>query len=611
MRRIAFIIFMVFAAGLLHGQLVQTSSYLGKQRPQKSNQNKASRNTLPFWEDFSTTNGIDPDAVRIWGSDTIFQWDLEKSKGVFVNNTLAINPPTYRVISFDGLDSSGQIYADGNGITDELYSKEMDLSDYSEADNIYISFFWQGGGNVEQPEEKDSIHLEFYNKDEKKWQWIWSKNGAEIPSTSIFYQEHFQLTEQLISDSTIFRFQAFGDQNGPFDAWHLDWIYINADRENDRYFYFDRGLTGQLTSPISPFKSMPIHQLKSDTSLVIGHQTLQAFNLLDSIQATEFVLTLKNSEDQTLIDSIVIEQVLNESTSTDAFSNTSNLDFSNIDLHAIPDVDSLVLESSVYLLESSDPFLNETEIDLTINDTVTTQYTFHDYYAFDDGSAEYAVGTNKQGDQVGVQYWVAEPDTLTQIDIYFPNINPDSNNEILVLKVFKSLENNQPIYTESITISTAKETNAFTSYELRRPVIVADTFYIAYEQNVNKYISLGLDRSNAEAGNYIFENVTGEWTRNERIKGALMFRPVFNTVTDFLLTTSSANSKPVIYPNPTNGQIQIVGEYTFIELRDLAGRLLLREEAGSDHDFSKIRKGIYLLAIFGGVQPTSQKIVIE
>ncbi|MFK7952275.1 MAG: hypothetical protein AB8B73_05470, partial [Ekhidna sp.] len=65
--------------------------------------------TLPFWDDFSISN-TNVDSVRIWGNNTTSQWDYEKSKNVFVNTSLAINPPTYKVVTFDGLDANGAFH---------------------------------------------------------------------------------------------------------------------------------------------------------------------------------------------------------------------------------------------------------------------------------------------------------------------------------------------------------------------------------------------------------------------------------------------------------------------------------------------------------------------
>ena len=600
----------------LNGQLTVTP--LGeKQSGIQTFSSRVEKNSLPFWDDFSVTEDGRPDLLRIWGDDTIRQWG-DSTKGVFVNSSLGKNPPSLKVVTFDGLDENGQIYANGNGLTDELYSDTLDLNAFTEEDNLIISFYWQAGGNVERPDSKDSIRLQFYvisadTAGGNPWQTVWTQNGSDELSDDIFFQEAIPVEQRFINEVTLFRFQAFGDQDGPFDAWHLDWIYLNDNRENDDFFYLDRGLTGQLTSPFSPFKSMPIHQFKNGPSTT-GSQTLQTFNLDNNEQPAELILTLRDLDQNATIDSILKESVNPQAGNTDSRQITNTLDFSfdAIDLSTLPTTDSLVLESTVYVAESDDGFLQGTNINLRINDTIRTQYLLHDFLAFDDGTAEYAIGTNQQGDQIGVQYWVNEQDTITQIDMLFPNITPDSNGETLILRIFRNLEDQIPAYTESITVATASAPNAFTSYELNRPVIVSDTFYITYEQNVNQYISLGLDRSNDAASRYIFQNITGQWERNNRIDGAIMIRPVFKNVgDDFTLSTPNVAINHLVYPNPSQGLIRIEGSYATIELRNISGQLLRRESARSVHDFSGLSGGLYLLTIDDGTTISTQKIILK
>ncbi|MEM6642315.1 MAG: T9SS type A sorting domain-containing protein [Bacteroidota bacterium] len=582
------------------------------------NANDLSDATLPFWDDFAATADGLPKPIESRGGKEFLQWS-DSTRGVFVNSTLAINPPSYKAITFDGLNSNGQVYeVDGRGKTDELRSAFLDLSAFSAEDEIYLSFFWQGGGNVERPDKQDSIRLQFFNKtasgsEDDKWESVWSKVGIDDFRSDVFYQDSIRLSGRFISDSTQFRFQSFGDKDGPFDAWHLDWIYLDSARANDPLTYFDRGLTGQLTSPFSPFKSLPTHQLKAG-GITEGTQEVQLFNLQKTNFLVELAFLLKDAGSMTVYDSTGLISPLLPAIQDPFIVDNIVKDSAQIELLEIPVVDSLVVSSLVYVTESDDDFLPNTDIALRINDTIRTDYLLHNYYAFDDGSAEYAVGLNRPGDQLAIQYWLNEPDTLTHIDIYFPNIAPDSDGESLTLRVFKRLDDDGLIRSESIIIQTASQLDQFTSYELARPLILSDTFFISYEQNVNRYIGVGLDRSNDEASRYIFQNVSGDWERNDRIQGAVMMRPVFKNVgADFTL---SADVPPVtddlvIYPNPTEGLIRILGSYDRIELRDLSGHLLVDQPWQEKHDFSALAQGLYLLTVYRDDVSTIKKIRLK
>src|SRR5690606_38799936 len=115
--------------------------------------------TLPFFDDFSKpTSGLYPDTMR---------WKDRYS--VWVNDGMAIRPPTINVATFDGLDSAGRPYSANDilltGYADELTSQPIDLSvaalSVAERPSVYLSFFYQWQGNIEAPDEKDFLELDF------------------------------------------------------------------------------------------------------------------------------------------------------------------------------------------------------------------------------------------------------------------------------------------------------------------------------------------------------------------------------------------------------------------------------------------------------------------
>lgn len=576
----------------------------------KTNQNKVNRArtttvqdinpaTLPFWDDFSITSDS-PDNIRVWGSDTTLQWDYNSSKNVYVNATLAINPPSYKVATFDGLDANGSFHPGNDvGLADELTSTIIDLQGKA---NVVLSFYWQAGGNVEIPDEGDSLVLQFYSPNietNEGWRTVWLKDGGDLESDqdSVFTQEAINVTSTFLTQNFKFRFQSYGDKDGPFDAWHMDWIYLNENRGSEDYYYLDRGLTGQLTSPLAPFKSMPIHQFKLKEAEFTSSQFIQAFNLDKQLQPTEYILVIRDINNESKIDSIEYgdEDPLFQNPDPLKVSIARFIELNNIDLSAIPAEDSINLLSEVYLKSSDDDFLDGTNVDLRINDTLRTQYLLHNYYAYDDGSAEYAAGTNISGGQVAIKFWLEQEDTLTHMDIHFPNIDPPSNGSSLELRIFEDLDDD-PIQTQGISVINASAINQFTRYKLNRPIVLSDTFYLGYQQSKNEYIGVGFDRSNPDASPYIYENKSGQWEQNVRLKGALMIRPVFAKVGDFILAPKSPEQLK-IYPNPTTGLVKVDGEYISITVIDFSGKKILSQETQTVHDFTSLKPGLYLLTI--------------
>lgn len=572
--------------------------------------------TLPFWDDFSiSTNSAD--SIRIWGNNTTAQWDYDSSKNVYINATLAINPPTYKVATFDGLDANGAFHLDNElGLADQLQSVKIDLSTYNESDDIFISFYWQAGGNVEKPDEGDSLRLQFFNPNSSNndpWTTIWSMEGDEQLQDSIFTQEIFKVEQTYLTSKFAFRFQSFGDLDGPFDAWHIDWVYMNAGRNiNDKVNgYEDGALSGQLSSPITPFSSIPVHQLTTDNKYIKNQKI--AFSYLNripgefyqidvtyNVELTNNNFTLLNDPNRA---SNLLTAVSNYDSKilgqTDQSDDADSVFLADQDFTSLIDFDSVVIETEVYLKNNNelDAFLDNSQVDLRVNDTIKVQYLLHNYYAYDDGTAEYAAGTNVLDGQVAVQFWLEEQDTLTHVAFHFPNIAPSAIGKPLTLNIFKELNTNGlATRSQQINVKSDSAINGFTYYELSRPLIVSDTFYVSYQQSTSDYVGIGFDRSNVEASNFIYENKGDGWEKNIRLQGALMIRPIFKNIEDYRLGNRQPKSLK-IFPNPTNGVVSIDGNYTYIEVMDISGRLYLQEKAKSHHDLSELEVGLYLLKV--------------
>ena len=118
---------------------------------------------------------------------------------MFLNNNFSSNPWTFGVATFDGLNSSGMPYDWTVGSTDwadELTSKPIFMSQNTISDSIYLSFFFQSGGNGETPEGDDSLSLEFYIPSIDSWVYAWSTNGF---LNDDWYYQH------ILLDSMIFK----------------------------------------------------------------------------------------------------------------------------------------------------------------------------------------------------------------------------------------------------------------------------------------------------------------------------------------------------------------------------------------------------------------------
>ncbi len=564
--------------------------------------------TLPFWDDFSTSSN-QPD---------IYKWAT--GKDIFVNETYGINPPTYKVATFDGLTQQGRAHRPNSsfpGPADSLVSHPIDLSQLTafEKNTVYLSFFWQAFGNGELPDPEDSLNLEFYSVD-STWVTVWSTNGGLDKSETYFQQVIVQVSgDQYLHQNFRFRFRSIINRGGPFDTWHIDYVYLNKLRSSTDIFHFDRSLSSPPSLLFAPYAEVPASQFFVNPAAYLSPQNILASNLDNTPHPLDYYYNLNNL---TTGESYVNASLGNAGGG--ALLPLEQRMLGGPDFPAIPinNLDSQVLETTYYY-NTGDKFLFEEvveddtvflPVDLKVNDTIRHTYTLHNYYAYDDGIAEYSAGVNVDKGKLVVMFTVAEQDTLTHIDFHFPDINPNNPAGKPVNIVAYSRLTEDPARSQPYSIQLPAEANTFTRVKLNTPLIVRDTFYIGYENNTNFLIGVGLDRNNLAASDFIFYNVDQEWIQNDEVSGALMIRPVFIDGSEFILSTPKYSGEISIYPNPTNGIIH-VPEFDEAAIYDLSGSLLKRLDHSPGINLSEFPNGIYILKMRRGEHFVSRKVILS
>jgi hypothetical protein len=76
-------------------------------------------------------------------------------------------------------------------------------------------------------------------------------------------------------------------------------------------------------------------------------------------------------------------------------------------------------------------------VNLKTNDTIVSRVALSDYYAFDDGSAEYGVQVNQKLGRVAVQYTLAKPDTIGGVRIAMVPFNKDISGQSFTIQIFR------------------------------------------------------------------------------------------------------------------------------------------------------------------------------
>jgi hypothetical protein len=578
--------------------------------------------SLPFWDDFSFS---EPDV-----DSTLWQNGI----GVFINPAIGINQPTINVATFDGINSVGRPYnseSDFVAPTDSLLSHAIDLSGISldKRPTVFLSFFWQMQGLGEMPDETDSLRLEFFDRN-GEWVKQWSIIGLEENESTDFQKVYIALTaSEYFHSGFRFKFQSYGKTTGAFDSWHLDYIYLNQDRNTSNESIFDHAIATEPVSLFNTYTQIPYSQLFAFPDTIFAPVKVVLSSFENNIQPVEYNYIIKDEwasntiyvENSTInpltnfgrgtIETAAIDKSI-FNTNTDSLYISTEFQFISGDKYFIKSINNGGADTTFLV----DDFYN-----FRLNDTIRRNFLIHDVLAYDDGSAEFSAGINQSNGQLAIQYIIAEQDSITDIDIYFPLIKPViSEGEQMNLSVFNAVLKNDTLSDvtllakQNFTISPSDSINKFIRYSFEFPVVVSDTFYIGFQQFKDDFIGIGLDKTTNQ-GSKIFINTQGDWDRNIKVEGSLMMRPIFGK-TDYdpnavVGIEKSEIENLNIYPNPAKDLIHVKGDFDELEIISISGQVINFRIQNSTINSSSIPNGIYILKATIRGQMQMHKIIIR
>lgn len=566
--------------------------------------------TLPFFDDFSTYRG-NPDTL-LWA----------KEGGTFINNEFGLAPISLGFATFDGLDFQGNPYDFSGvvntavGLTDTLVSCPIDLSGFSPADSVYISFYWQEEGFGENPDIEDSLRLQF--KDEQGvWRTAWKQTGGE--ATLPFSQVLVGLkSPDYFFEAFQFRFQSFGRQSGAYDVWHLDYVYMNSNRSYDDFYTDEIACSQNPNFILNRYTAMPVNQFFANPSNEIASQLKTTINNLSQpseIDAPSYRCILTDLRSNTEIAELANTAAFVIQGDERDFEITADIPADVLN----PTTDALEIEAK-FILSTGDNTSQIPPIDLRRNDTITSLTVLDDYYAYDDGSAEYGAGVNQRFGQVAVRFELNEPDLLTDVLIHITQLERNLIGQTFNLVVWESIGGAQDsiLYKVNVPIRYAEERNGLlsineilqeiSSLNSFEPVEIEGEFYIGWEQTVNDLMTVGYDRNN-DASSEIFFNVGNEWSSfeaEEEERGSLLIRPVFGEAT--VITAQDPEPEEfqfTVFPNPTQDRLFMKGDLPFrVDILDAQGVLCksasLQDVPGTIQEVSlaNLPSGLYLLKAY-------------
>ncbi len=633
----------LFLAESAFGQLVRVP--LERSFPSNSAKTKASSSKrtksdtpllLPFFDDFSGTPVfIENDPYSGFPSEDLW----EDSYDVWINEGLAINAPSLHVATFDGLDSAGRPYSNQvleNGYRDMLTSRPINLTtDYvgmGERPGVYLSFFYQWQGNGEAPDESDFFRVEFFGAD-STWVTVLTVNTVPDFTRDQFYQATVQVSgEQFFWENFRFRFRNYGRLSGPYDTWNLDYIYLNKGRNAASLTYPDRAIASSVGPAFGDFYSIPIDHFRQTPTYTPPQVDIQSLRSGPDGAPTDYTVqfTFDNYTGETLTrvampfgpaGSKYPDNNLQpgERFRSTIRTNSNGIDFNDpgftADDYFLPDADRTDLRISLGIYEPDAGIFSS-------NDTISQVYHLDDFYAYDDGTAEYAVVLSQADDQVAYRFDVIAPgpQQLVAFDVYIPSysISGFTTAEFFIMEADENGEPGDRL-TSVTHVVRDNPRNGFQRVNIE-PVIVTGQFFIGWKGSASNRIRVGIDYSNNTV-NRIYEDLNGiiengqlKWYPVSALtEGSLMIRPNFGEAAP-ISGLDPAREDIAIYPNPSKGMFTIQSIVENLEILSVSGQPVSFHIVSSENQtnvrMNSPQSGMYIIRFSKGGQIYTRKFIV-
>jgi hypothetical protein len=588
--------------------------------------------SLPFFDDFTLPIEGTPKATNWQGAATDYPNQSNTihylGGGAYVSNRLAVDPLTRGTVTLDGFSGAGVAYnprqATGFGQTDTLTSQIIDLSGLSAASRVYLSFAWQTGSVVGAPNSNSgsrpvNLVLEFLTAD-GSWVQAWSYASRGVVTK--FKQQILPLDQAAYLHGNFrFRFRASGSQTLNTDAFGLDYIYLNRNRAANDTVFQDIATSRNLNSPLRPYTSLPVWQYNAAPTPPLNPTLTTTLNSLTAQGTTPTPVSWTGTVRELTSGGFNAAQWLSGGRPIVAAARQEVVtgDATTAPLPATPATKRLRYQLAVQTLETNP---------LTLpNDTISRDVELSNYYAYDDGTAEYIFGlqasNNNPTSFVAISYTLNQPDQVKSLLVapVFNNIaaadgGENSQPRPIIIAVWAD-NNGKPANTPLAT-ATASIPNplpngqTFIEIPFTAPVPVKGRFYVGYGQPSNgQFLLYGLDLNNQLPVNTLFFNTQGTTATDPwqtvvlPTPGAPMFRPIMTNNIALATQAQQAAAAYTLYPNPAgSGTMVAVAGPTFRQavLLDVLGRPVWRQptaEAGQPtlRLPSSLAGGVYLVQL--------------
>ena len=535
------------------------------------------------------------------------------------NYRFALKPWSIGVATFDGIDENGKAYALGTNITnyaDYLTSKPINLSGYTVSDSLYLSFLYQSGGFGEEPDQSDSLVLEFYEKDKDQWVWVWGDKGT---NDKRFKVGHINLkNSQYFKKDFQFRFKNYGNLSGGFDIFNIDYIHLRTLSGKEDTLFKDYSWVYPIKSLIKEYTSVPWDHYKNHSdgkmSDKVSLDIRNGSNIAENNSTNgKIEIFYENKIEGSFIvsGSSLSGGVLNYEPRT--FYSTLH-DFSGGYKFNTSISGTKATFKIKGTIGSQFPNFNQ-------NDSTFSEQYFGNYYSYDDGTAEAAYGIIGAQSDLAIKFTPYESDSLIGIMTNFVESGNNVTDKLFLLTVWS--DNNgipgEILYKDDIYFPRSPKyssgiNNYYTYYFNNNQKLKIDgNFYIGWNQFSADRLNIGFDKNNINNDKCFISLNNGITWANSSVEGTVMMRPIYSTAMDSELGLNEIKNDLTefsIYPNPTNNYLTIKHnskEFYGVEIYNIQGKLILTSK-DEEIDLSNNPAGIYFLKLIG-LKTKNQKII--
>ena len=575
---------------------------------------------LPFFDDFSYCwKNTYPDATK-WKDST-----------VYVNHGYGIAPPSFGVATFDGINKRGYPYQPEltnlllTNPADTLTSADINLKTSNgqpidpAADKVALSFYYQPRGLGDAPESNDSLILDLYRPAKNEWvPRVWSSRGYTDPNKvdSGFKRAFIYLRDTaLYHEKFKFRFRNTATTIGNFDHWHVDYVYLNKNRDSIADTLYNDLTFGVVPGPLlKNYSAMPWQQYRS------------------SEMAPSYSVRIKNSNNQGVNMSYQMRVLSASGTTLHSYDGT----FANLPPFQTAGYSSYQPHSQPVFGYSFSPLTDSTDFTflhfvyrtgtandfVPANDTIRLQQRFRNYFAWDDGGAESGYYVLGKGSKIACRVTLNAPDTLQSLRIYFDrtgSVSAANTTQRFRITVWKDNANTpgDVVFQDADCYPSIKNTGNRDLYEYKltlpssQRLLSSGTYYIGIQQFIATGITIGFDRNYNFNSNTFYD--TGKGWAQSQYNGSLLMRPVFGTRLQAPVGLTENNAYHFnAYPNPVNDHLHFLTDQpgTFM-LYSLDGRKIGEGTTEDGADVAELPEGLYLVHVVVNGFTQTQKIIIR